>query len=101
LEHHESQSTELTLAVLDGMTIEDQLRLAKQKADYHSNFYEMLRYYVKTYTGYDMVSFVKDENIILFFVDERDNFYRLNTLSSGEQSFLYIIFTLFGYGLEN
>jgi hypothetical protein len=82
LEHHESQSSELTLAILDTLTIEDQLRLAKQKADYHSNFYEMLRYYVKTYTHYDMVSFIKNERIVLFFVDERDNFYRINALSS-------------------
>ncbi len=101
LEHHESQSHDMTLAILEWLSIEDQLRLAKQKADYHSNFYEMLRYFVKTYTSFDMVSFVKEERIILFFVDQWDNFYRINELSSWEQSFLYIIFTLFGYGLEN
>lgn len=63
------------------------------------NFYQKLNYLVRKYVNLMVIPSFHDDQISLHFVDKRNNYYTLSELSSGEQAFLAIIFTLRGYGL--
>jgi predicted ATP-dependent endonuclease of OLD family len=63
------------------------------------NFYQKLNYLVRKYVNLMVIPSFHDDEISLHFVDKWNNYYTLAELSSGEQAFLAIIFTLRGYGL--
>lgn len=101
LEHYKNKTFQEQVQVMERSDIDASLKSAREKSDYHTHFYEMFLYYIRTYVGLDLIPSVEDGKIILYFSDSFGNRYRINELSSWEQSFLYLIFTLFGYGLEN
>jgi len=62
--------------------IDASLKSAREKSDYHTHFYEMFLYYIRTYVGLDLIPSVEDGKIILYFSDSFGNRYRINELSS-------------------